>query len=88
VKKALSPRSRGNLAGGPIKPGTAVLPKQPVSGSVGEGDKVSVRPKSVYGPPKRIKRDDTKELFPSLNIESIEQRKLFKIAESIGGMAN
>jgi len=38
--------------------------------------------------PKRIKREDTKELFPSLAIESIEQKKLFKIAESIGGMAN
>jgi hypothetical protein len=38
--------------------------------------------------PKRIKKDDTKELFPSLAIESVEQRKLFKIAESIGGMAS
>jgi hypothetical protein len=27
-------------------------------------------------------------MFPSLGIESIEQRKLFKIAESIGGMAS
>lgn len=43
---------------------------------------------SRAGPPKRIKRDDTKELFPALAIESVEQRKLFKIAESIGGMAS
>lgn len=43
------------------------------------------RPKQ---PPTRIKREDTKELFPSLAIESVEQRKLFRIAESIGGMAN
>lgn len=43
---------------------------------------------SRAGLPKRIKRDDTKELFPSLAIESVEQRKLFKIAESIGGMAS
>jgi hypothetical protein len=27
-------------------------------------------------------------MFPSLAIESIEQKKLFKIAEHIGGMAN
>ena len=55
-------------------------------------DDLSSRPKSVsiprVGAVKRIKREDTKELFPSLAIESIEQKKLFKIAESIGGMAN
>lgn len=39
-------------------------------------------------PPKRIKREDTKEMFPSLAIEGSEQKKLFKIAEQIGGMAN
>jgi hypothetical protein len=52
-----------------------------------------MRPKSgsshqTYGPPRRIKRDDTKDLFPSLAIDSLEQRKLFKIAESIGGLAS
>lgn len=52
--------------------------------------KPEVRPKSstLHAPPRRIKRDDTKELFPKIAIESIEQKRLFKIAESIGGMAN
>ena len=39
-------------------------------------------------PPKRIKREDTKEMFPNLAIEGSEQKKLFKLAEQIGGMAN
>ena len=51
-------------------------------------DEETSRKKVLNMPPKRIKREDTKELFPSLAIESIEQKKLYKIAESIGGMAN
>lgn len=39
-------------------------------------------------PPKRIRQEDTSSIFPQLAIESSEQKKLFKIAEQIGGMAN
>lgn len=38
-------------------------------------------------PPKRIKADDVKELFPHLKIEQAEQRRLAKIASSISGLA-
>ena len=38
-------------------------------------------------PPKRIKPDDVKELFPHLKIEHDEQRRLAKIASSISGLA-
>lgn len=32
-------------------------------------------------PPKRIRADDTSDLFPALAIEGSEQKKLYKIAE-------
>lgn len=35
--------------------------------------------------PKRIKRDATRELFPSLAVESQAQDKLIKLANSISG---
>lgn len=38
-------------------------------------------------PPKRIKPDDVKDLFPHLRIEHDEQRRLAKIASSISGLA-
>ena len=50
----------------PRKPGQ----QQPI-----HDDEKTVRPRTVqssYVPPRRIKREDTKELFPTLAIESIE----------------
>ena len=38
-------------------------------------------------PPKRIKPNDVKDLFPHLRIEHDEQRRLAKIASSISGLA-
>jgi len=38
-------------------------------------------------PPKRIKQEDTKDLFPIIGIENDEQRRLVKIANSISGLA-
>jgi len=39
-------------------------------------------------PPRRIREGDTNSLFPLLGIENDEQRRLAKIANHIGGMAN
>lgn len=39
-------------------------------------------------PPKRIRPEDIRGLFPHLGIEQDEQRKLAKIASSISGLAN
>ena len=39
-------------------------------------------------PPKRIRPEDIKELFPHLGIEHDEQRRLAKIASSISGLAS
>ena len=39
-------------------------------------------------PPKRIRADDVRDLFPHLGIEHDEQRRLAKIAGSISGLAN
>mgnify|MGYP007004892554 FL=1 len=39
-------------------------------------------------PPKRIKPNDVKDLFPHLRIEHDEQRRLAKIASSISGLAS
>ena len=36
---------------------------------------------------RKIKRDSTKEMFPSLAIENTAQSKLYKLAESISGFA-
>ena len=38
-------------------------------------------------PPKRIKPDDVRDLFPHLRIEHDEQKRLAKIASSISGLA-
>ena len=39
-------------------------------------------------PPKRIRADDVRDLFPHLGIEHDEQKRLAKIAGSISGLAN
>lgn len=39
-------------------------------------------------PPRRIREGDANGLFPLLGIENDEQRRLAKIANHIGGMAN
>jgi len=39
-------------------------------------------------PPRRIKKADTKDLFPQIGIDNDEQRRLAKIAGSISGLAN
>lgn len=39
-------------------------------------------------PPKRIKKADTKDIFPQIGIDNDEQRRLAKIAGSISGLAN
>lgn len=39
-------------------------------------------------PPRRIRAEDTRDLFPMIGIENDEQRRLAKIANSIGGMAS
>lgn len=39
-------------------------------------------------PPKRIRPEDVNSMFPHLNIEHDEQRRLAKIASSISGLAN
>ena len=74
----------------PTKPTTAAQVKKVLSprSKLSQDKKEGIRPRSQAANPRRIKREDTKELFPSLAIEGVEQRKLFKIAESIGGMAN
>mmetsp|Transcript_42287 Transcript_42287/g.30960 ORF Transcript_42287/g.30960 Transcript_42287/m.30960 type:complete len:93 (-) Transcript_42287:403-681(-) len=53
-----------------------------------EAEKKKKGSPKVNAPPKRIKRDDTKEMFPYLQIENSEQQKLYKLAESIGGLAH
>ena len=39
-------------------------------------------------PPRRIGAGDVNNIFPMLGIENDEQRRLAKIATSIGGMTN
>ncbi len=39
-------------------------------------------------PPRRIRPDDVKNMFPHLSIEHDEQKRLAKIASSISGLAN
>ena len=46
-----------------------------------------VKNKLDNNPPKRIKPDDVRDLFPHLKIEHDEQRRLAKIASSISGLA-
>lgn len=48
---------------------------------------VSTKRPLVNKPPKRWKGEEAKELFPSLSVASQEQKKLFKIAESISTFA-
>ena len=50
--------------------------------------KAKVNKKLDNMPPRRIKPQDVKGLFPNLSIEHDEQKRLAKIAGSISGLAN
>ena len=43
------------------------------------------RSRSKEAPPKRIKREQTQELFPSLAVQNKTQDKLMRLANSISG---
>jgi hypothetical protein len=39
-------------------------------------------------PPRRIRQGDTSDMFPMINLDNDEQRRLSKIVDHIGGMAS
>mmetsp|Transcript_43829 Transcript_43829/g.42335 ORF Transcript_43829/g.42335 Transcript_43829/m.42335 type:complete len:103 (+) Transcript_43829:237-545(+) len=80
TKKKIPRKMRQKLMGHPVKAKKGSSPEESQRKKAGGSP-------SMNNPPKRIKRDDTKEMFPYLLLENSEQKKLYKLAESIGGLA-